>query len=285
MLHRRLSGHIDQDIYPVQGNYPQPGAPELFIETVGIFRSRGDFYWEQISPYVALHFISAGKGTFEVDGRRYEASAGSVFLFWPGQHIRYWDTPESPWCYTWLTLTSNASAWGLAEAGLSKDRPHLVLRDARMVSRFVEDIVQTFRYGGYSPLYPVHEALRLLELLGSQDPERHQSPSDPLAERIRKLVDSNHLSIPTIEGLADTLKVDRTTIYRAFKERYKLSVKDYIDAARFDRACRLLAHPRTAIKEVAFACGFRDARYFSRAFRKRFGQAPGAWRKARAQST
>ena len=46
---------------------------------------------------------------------------------------------------------------------------------------------------------------------------------------------------------------------------------------RFERACALL-RDGASVKEAALAAGFDDPAYFSRAFKRRVGMAPSAWR-------
>ena len=58
-----------------------------------------------------------------------------------------------------------------------------------------------------------------------------------------------------------------------------------LNATRLDRASDLLADPRAArlsVAEIAWRCGFLDAGYFTRLFRKRFGITPRAWRAGHA---
>ena len=54
-----------------------------------------------------------------------------------------------------------------------------------------------------------------------------------------------------------------------------------LTATRLDRASDMLSDPRAGgltVGEIAFRCGFLDPGYFARAFRKRFGRTPSAWR-------
>jgi len=58
-----------------------------------------------------------------------------------------------------------------------------------------------------------------------------------------------------------------------------------LNASRLDRASELLSDPRAGglpIAEIAFRCGFLDAGYFARLFRKRFGITPREWRAGHA---
>jgi AraC-like DNA-binding protein len=53
---------------------------------------------------------------------------------------------------------------------------------------------------------------------------------------------------------------------------------------RLQKAAALLSDPRhdaVRISDIAFACGFNEASYFNRVFRRRFGEAPGGLRARR----
>ena len=51
-----------------------------------------------------------------------------------------------------------------------------------------------------------------------------------------------------------------------------------IESTRLREACRLLAYTRMQVQEVGFATGFDDPSYFARAFRRRMGLSPSAYR-------
>jgi transcriptional regulator GlxA family with amidase domain len=56
---------------------------------------------------------------------------------------------------------------------------------------------------------------------------------------------------------------------------------DRVLELRLERAGKLLAHARydrMKIADIAFACGFNEASYFNRCFRRRFGESPLAFR-------
>jgi AraC-like DNA-binding protein len=59
-----------------------------------------------------------------------------------------------------------------------------------------------------------------------------------------------------------------------------LSLGDYILRSRMNRACALLGDSTMNVSEVAAACGFGSLYSFSRAFKKRRGLSPSAFRKA-----
>ena len=58
---------------------------------------------------------------------------------------------------------------------------------------------------------------------------------------------------------------------------FGISPKEYIDRARFEKACRLLTDSHLKVKQVAAACGFESSSYFTRVFQRRFQQTPAHW--------
>jgi AraC-like DNA-binding protein len=279
MLQRELSRDLDQTIIPMKGTLPDDADPGIFISTVGVFRSNGNFYWEQISPGICIHLIYGGAGVFEVDRELYRVKSGEVFVFWPGQRIRYWDFQDSPWRYTWMSIVGDELSWVYCAAGISRGKPHLNTHNFSELTECANEIVWTYKQGEYSLLYPCHAAVRLIDLLGSHVDKLKLSASEPLGITIKRLIDSYHLSVPSVDEISDQLNLNRATVYKAFHALHRMSVKEYIEVVRFEKACRLLVSSPANIKEVAFFCGYQDSRYFSRTFRKRFGMTPSDWRK------
>jgi len=92
-----------------------------------------------------------------------------------------------------------------------------------------------------------------------------------------------HLGDPllTAESLAQALHCSRTRLYQVFAER-RLSVARYARGQRLERSRMLLRDLRLGIGEIALHCGYGDLPAFSKAFKRRFGMAPGEWRAAHA---
>lgn len=64
-------------------------------------------------------------------------------------------------------------------------------------------------------------------------------------------------------------------VSRLFRDFSGQSFLDYLLLARLERARPLLKDPHLNISEIAHACGFRDANYFIRCYRRKFGRSPG----------
>ena len=82
----------------------------------------------------------------------------------------------------------------------------------------------------------------------------------------------------TIDDIADATHMSRSSLNRKMHELFNLSAKDFVQAARIKHACNLLRSTDMTAKEVAYACGFSDPRYFSKSFKSNTGQTPTEFR-------
>lgn len=77
---------------------------------------------------------------------------------------------------------------------------------------------------------------------------------------------------------ARALRVPAAALSRALTHVTGRGTKELITERRMLEAARLLRFSDLTVGEVAFRAGFADPLYFSRAFRRRHGEAPGAYR-------
>jgi AraC family transcriptional activator of pobA len=77
---------------------------------------------------------------------------------------------------------------------------------------------------------------------------------------------------------ADELRVPQSVLSRALSHVTGRTTKALITDRRMLEAARLLRFTDRTIGEVAYKAGFNDQLYFSRAFKRRYGESPMAYR-------
>jgi len=83
----------------------------------------------------------------------------------------------------------------------------------------------------------------------------------------------------TLQEIAAAGAVCRSKCCALFRENLHQSVFEYVQRCRVRAAGALLRDPRLSVSEVAAACGFSGAGFFSRTFRALTGASPREWRK------
>lgn len=106
------------------------------------------------------------------------------------------------------------------------------------------------------------------------------SPDERFLQRIYKIVKEN-IDDPNLgaQQLYEGLHLSQAQLYRKIKALTGKSPALYIRTIRLRQAKEMLYNTDLNISEIAYALGFNDPNYFTRAFSKEMGTAPSAMRK------
>ncbi|MCV6601219.1 MAG: AraC family transcriptional regulator, partial [Cohaesibacter sp.] len=95
-----------------------------------------------------------------------------------------------------------------------------------------------------------------------------------LARDVRNMVTQNLENLPSISDIASQLGTNNTTLRRAFKATYGVTLMDYIRIQRLEMARIMLREGRFQVAEIAYRVGYANPANFTNAFRRQFGYAP-----------
>ena len=82
-----------------------------------------------------------------------------------------------------------------------------------------------------------------------------------------------------VRDVADAAGVCERECFRCFTQSLDLTPTAYLTRHRVDAAARLLRESSMSAAEIAAACGFSDASYFGKVFRRAFGRTPAQYRR------
>ncbi|MBP5367268.1 MAG: helix-turn-helix transcriptional regulator [Bacteroidales bacterium] len=96
--------------------------------------------------------------------------------------------------------------------------------------------------------------------------------------KARDVLNDNFQNPPTLRELAATVGTNECTLKKVFKQMFSITVFDYINDLRMDKAARLLADSGKSINDIAAELGFSSQSHFTTAFRKRYELTPKEYR-------
>ena len=77
-----------------------------------------------------------------------------------------------------------------------------------------------------------------------------------------------------VNDFATNMNVSRSFLHKKLTALTDQSATDFINTIRLKKSRELLSSMEYNVSEVAYAVGYNDPKYFSRIFKKQFGQAP-----------
>ena len=111
----------------------------------------------------------------------------------------------------------------------------------------------------------------------------YQTHLSPGIHQVQQHLVSNPATRDTLEQLADIAGMSERHLTRVFKRATGISIHDYREQLRLERARDLMRNPTLTLDAIASACGFADSRQLRRVWSARFGEPPSASRSSNAR--
>ena len=96
---------------------------------------------------------------------------------------------------------------------------------------------------------------------------------------ILKYIENHYMNKITIADAAAEVQLSQSHFMKYFKNTMGTSFIDYLNDYRLTMASRLLLSSDSSILVISEEVGYDNLSYFNRAFKKRYGMTPSAYRK------
>lgn len=103
----------------------------------------------------------------------------------------------------------------------------------------------------------------------------HSEKDKEFINKLLKLIEDN-IQDPNldVDFLCNNLFISRSKLYQKIKSISDLSIGDFIKTIRLKSAIHIMTHEIIPLSEVAYRIGLQSPAYFSRLFKKEFGESP-----------
>lgn len=92
-----------------------------------------------------IHVIREGKGTLEINKKKYELGAGDVFYIPPKVEAWYESDKDDPWCYTWVGFVGMKAEECTSQAGFSLKNPVRKINCVDKVGQYIEQMLEAYQ--------------------------------------------------------------------------------------------------------------------------------------------
>jgi len=96
----------------------------------------------------------------------------------------------------------------------------------------------------------------------------------PFVVRALQYIENHYQEQITLESAAEAIGISAGHLTRLMSDELKRGFARTLIDYRMQKAKELLKNPNVSIREVSQRCGYPDANYFARLFRRQTGQTP-----------
>ena len=108
---------------------------------------------------------------------------------------------------------------------------------------------------------------------------QEQSENEDICKRVLEYIDSNYREPQlSLKLISDKMNISSSYLSRLFKEKYQISIPDYLTGKRIRDAKADLRNSSYGIQEIAERNGFLSDSAFIKIFKKIEGITPGVYR-------
>lgn len=230
-----------------------------------------------IRQHYLIHYVTRGKGRLWMNDTCYVIEKDTMFLIRPGITCVYQADKDDPWEYCWICIDGYDVENMLNNSGFDKvnplffDKSNGEVRDAMLNFIFYFSKYKNNEYMLLSRLYNIFGHMKI-QMKKQQAKSIH-------VERAIDYIYENYSKNISVTDIAEYLGIDRTYLYRLFKEEYNMSPQKYLLNFRLKTAMNKLEGGNMSIADIAYSCGFNDASAFCHQFKKVYKDTPLNYRR------
>lgn len=253
--------------------------------------------WEQCAPlhsfgpfvrnHFLFHYVISGQGFLNSnapDGttHRYDLAADQGFLICPGQVNTYCADKDQPWKYVWLEFDGLRVTEYLTYAGLDASHPVYTPQSTAQGQALRDSMLYIANHSKVSTLHLIGHLFLFLDALVQSSASRRSASGGPAAGLLHP--GGHHLHGAELPAGSDRggagrcVQAQPQLLQQAVPGQHGLPPQEFLIRMRLSKATELMKTSRASIGDIAQMCGYPNQLHFSRAFKKRYGVSPRAWR-------
>lgn len=103
--------------------------------------------------------------------------------------------------------------------------------------------------------------------------------------QIRCCIEAHDAQDLSLQEIADEMGYSEGHFCRLFKQCFRVNFSAYLNEYRIEKAKEMMRDSHLSLKEIGMACGYSDAAYFCRVFKRLTGTTPSEYRMAQMGRT
>ncbi len=116
------------------------------------------------------------------------------------------------------------------------------------------------------------------ELTAPREEDHATLRMSQVRENIDAYIRKNYATELSMQDVARAMNYSDAYFCKLFKQCFKVNFSAYLNEYRIEKAKAMLQSTRMNVREISVACGYSDANYFARVFKRITGMTPSEYR-------
>lgn len=252
----------------------------ITIYQLGRNISTPGFTYSNYNNNYVVWVVRNGKGTFETGGKKYNLSKNDVFLTLPNELSIQTANQKEPWELCFFTFDGPLAKELISKTIFKNSTVTASLKSNALANEIISSAIflNSIAPSEFSLLEIFFKFLSFLDIRKTAPLISEAESQNKYVAEIKKYIQANYLSPIKISDIADKLNINRSHLYRIFKNEMGINVEDYIINIRINHAKTLLSTTSLSISAIASAVGYKNYSTFFKRFKGTTGITPYEYR-------
>ena len=230
-----------------------------------------------VREYYLIHYVRSGAIILEENKNKHRAVEGDIFIIYPDNLISYYaDNGEVDFC--WVSFVGNSVEKYLKYAGVTRENPVIHINNTDFEDTVLK-LITLFEKNKTPSEIELNS--RLLNCFHSIEKSGKYVAKETVnyIDAVLAYIDDNYMKDISSSDIANFIRLNRSYLFKLFKQQTGMSVSQYLIQYRINKACEFLTEYNFSIGQIARMVGIDDIYYFSKLFKKITGLTPTEYKK------
>lgn len=224
-----------------------------------------------------LHLVTKGHGTLKTKLNKFDLTVGSIYFAFPS--FIYEIDGSDDFEYMYISFTGEGMPGFLNNLSINQYNP--AFNGFEHIIPFWMDSIK--KVNDYNSNI-LTESVLLYTLSFFEFPQKtlknHPEPFEAIIDYIDNHYRDKDL---TLKKIANIFSYTEKHLSFLFQKNMSINFRQYINSLRMQYALEIISNSNLSIKEIASECGFGDAMYFSKVFKKSQNITPQNYKKSKSR--
>lgn len=266
-------------------------------QSIGIFCGKAHVEAPHVHEFIEIVYARAGEATETVDGVDYSVKRGDMIFINYGSTHAFKVEPDKKYEYVNICFSPEVVANSIitpenAFSLLSLTAFNEMSREAKddkltffgAERQEIENILGAMlketraKQPSYGKVLESYMNILITKMLRKTAPRIDREELDNMWRELSDYIDENLDTKLTLSLLANKCFYNPSYFSRIFKEKFGMTLTEYINRERVENAGRLLLDSELSVDEISVRVGFADRSNFYHTFSKFMGTTPSEYR-------
>lgn len=232
-----------------------------------------------LREYYLIHYVQHGTVAFEENEKQHTVGEGHIFVIYPDTLTSYCNADVNKSLeFCWIGFVGDAAEKYLEYAGITRDNPVIHVNNTEFEDAALK-LVKLFEKNRQPSEIALNN--QLLKCFSGIEKSVKPYKKEPVnyTDVALAYIDDNYMRDISSADIVDFVKLNRSYLFKIFKQQTGLSVSQYLIKYRINKACDFFREYDFTIGQVARMVGIDDIYYFSKLFKRFIGVTPTEYKK------